>query len=225
MTHFLKNKEMSLIVSLPKNSLDYAKAAWENGANAIKVHINANHFASGTKFEDFNSEWESIELILRNSPIPVGIVLGDNQTDIIRDFKYVLQENFSFVSVYYDHATTEILAQDSLFKTVAIRQNISPQDYKSLEEMGIEALELSILDHSDYGEYLTVRDIMMYKTIIKHSNIPTILPTQRKIRVEDIEVLKGIGIRSLMIGVVVTGNDLEVFASQVSKYSYAVHNN
>src|SRR5690554_1072775 len=120
---------MSLIVSLPKNNFDYAKAAWESGADAIKIHVNANHFASGTKFYNMEKEWPVIKEILEKSPVPVGIVIGDNQDDIIKDFDNIMKQSFSFISVYFDHATLEILNQDKLMKTVAIRQGLGKADF------------------------------------------------------------------------------------------------
>ena len=48
----ITNARFSLIVSLPKNDYNLAKAAWESGADAIKVHINVKHNASKQVFED-----------------------------------------------------------------------------------------------------------------------------------------------------------------------------
>jgi hypothetical protein len=42
----LATKPMTLVVSLPENDYDLARLAWENGADAIKVHINVFHNAT-----------------------------------------------------------------------------------------------------------------------------------------------------------------------------------
>ena len=43
-----------LLVSLTRNDPHLARIALENGADAIKVHLNCAHFASGTNF----GSWE-----------------------------------------------------------------------------------------------------------------------------------------------------------------------
>ena len=46
----LKTNKMTLIVSLPENSLELALAAVEGGADALKVHCGVKHKASGVEF-------------------------------------------------------------------------------------------------------------------------------------------------------------------------------
>lgn len=217
--NIFKEDRMSLIVSLPKNDYNFAKAAWENGADAIKVHINANHFASGTVFKSINEEMVNLEKILKDSPVPVGVVIGDNSEAIVEDFESVLKHNFAFMSVYYDHAPIEILNQETLYKTVALNSNFKFSEISALEQIGIQALELSILDHSEYRKLLTVKDVAMYKDIINATNLPVIIPTQKKVRLSDINTLQSIGVKALMIGAVITGNELSSFGTYVKDYA------
>ena len=46
----LENPKMTLIMSLPKNDPALCRAAFEAGADAVKVHINVEHRASGSRF-------------------------------------------------------------------------------------------------------------------------------------------------------------------------------
>ena len=62
----LNNNKMCLIASIPENNYEIAKAAWEAGADAVKVHINVWHRASNNTFgtleqnqEVYNSAIES----------------------------------------------------------------------------------------------------------------------------------------------------------------------
>lgn len=74
----LKSSKMCLIASIPQNNYELAKAAWEAGADAIKVHINIWHRASGNSFGSLEENREVFEKILKDSPVPVGIVAGEN---------------------------------------------------------------------------------------------------------------------------------------------------
>ena len=64
-----------LIVSLPENSVELARAAAEGGADALKVHTNVRHDASGTQFGSLAEERERLEGILAVG-LPTGIVPG-----------------------------------------------------------------------------------------------------------------------------------------------------
>ena len=46
----LLRQRPALAVSLPLNDIALAKAAEEAGADALKIHINVHHDASGTHF-------------------------------------------------------------------------------------------------------------------------------------------------------------------------------
>jgi hypothetical protein len=46
----LQNNKLTLIASLPENSYELAKIAWEAGVDAIKVHVNVFHNASQNHF-------------------------------------------------------------------------------------------------------------------------------------------------------------------------------
>ena len=45
---------MDLVVSLPRNDVELATAAANAGANALKVHMNVAHRASGTHFGTYD---------------------------------------------------------------------------------------------------------------------------------------------------------------------------
>jgi len=67
---------MALLVSLPENDPETAIAVQEAGADAIKVHLNCHHRASGTHFGPWQSERQRIGDIPSILQIPVGIVPG-----------------------------------------------------------------------------------------------------------------------------------------------------
>ena len=71
-------KSLNLWVSLPHNEPELAQAALEAGADVLKVHIAADHFASGTRFGTLEEEGERIaQIIAAAKDKPVGIVPGD----------------------------------------------------------------------------------------------------------------------------------------------------
>ena len=72
----LKEERFPLVMSLPRNDPALARAAWENGADVVKIHINVKHHASQTLFGSFEEERGAIEAMLAEAKGPMGIVLG-----------------------------------------------------------------------------------------------------------------------------------------------------
>src|SRR5699024_489622 len=77
MLEIIKSDEPTVLVSLPENDIDLAEAAVAAGAQVLKVHINANHQASGTAFGPLEEERDTIEGIC-DLGVPVGIVPGQD---------------------------------------------------------------------------------------------------------------------------------------------------
>ena len=72
----LSEKRLTLIMSLPYNDPALCRAAFEAGADVVKVHINVEHRASGTHFGRLAEEREALEEMLSHRAGPMGLVLG-----------------------------------------------------------------------------------------------------------------------------------------------------
>ena len=75
----IKKNKMTLIVSLPSNSKALAKAAAKGGADALKVHMNVKHEASGVVFGGYDDEKDAIGEVIDSVKIPVGIMPGNEE--------------------------------------------------------------------------------------------------------------------------------------------------
>ena len=72
----IKRKKIALIVSLPENNWELARAAIESGVDAVKLHVNVEHRASGNHFystEAYRTEFHKIRSEFTG---PLGIVPG-----------------------------------------------------------------------------------------------------------------------------------------------------
>lgn len=96
----LKRKKFSLIASLPENSYEMAKIAWETGADAIKVHINVFHRASQNTFGPLTEIRNTFERIIADSPVPVGIVAGEDPILVEELLDDIVAMGFDFISLY-----------------------------------------------------------------------------------------------------------------------------
>jgi len=204
----LKSKPFSLIVSLPRNDIDMAKAAWEGGADAIKVHINIEHRASGTYFGPFEEEKETIQTILDEVDIPVGIVPGSAKVASKEEILSLANMGIDFFDIYIENIPSYMLElPTSLGKMYATSCHFDLKLLPLLNNWEIEMLEASIMSPEDYGRDLRLSDLLLYQWLSRNSKCPVIVPTQLAIKPAEIPFLYRAEVKSIMIGAIVTGKE------------------
>lgn len=216
----------SLVVSLPSNNLELAKAALEGGADAIKVHCNVWHRASGHTFGTYADNREFIrQLIDLCGDVPVGLMPGTSEAFITEEECRELEDmGLGFVSAYIHHLPCFMMESEKLTNAVAIDWTYSDSTLDAVRDSDIGVLECSIVKGEAYGTDLTYADVLQYQQIVKKTGKPCVVPTQKRIRPGDVKHLYRAGCRALMIGAVVTGQepDPEVFRETVRAFREAV---
>lgn len=201
---FDKNK-LTLIVSLPDNSLDFAKAAISGGADALKVHCNIKHKASGVSFGSLAEEGAKLDAILSQSKIPVGIVPGADKKPTLEELKEIVKMGFDFVDMNITEMPEYVYDVKGITKIAALQNEKQLETVVETKKSNVEALEAAVIPHLGYGQTLTIGDLRCYISIAISSGLPVIVPTQRKIGADEIPILAETGIKSVMIGAIVTG--------------------
>jgi len=202
----LKKKPMTLIVSLPENSAALADAAERGGADAIKVHMNVKHAASGTVFGPFEQEKIFIEQIMDKVSVPVGIVPGNEELPTEREMSALKKMGIDFFDMFHENIPPWMFKLKGIGKIAAFGEDYSIDRLMELRDMDVDAFEAAIVERSEYGKDMTVSDLQNYITIAVSSSIPVIVPTQKFIRISDVPLLWDAGVSALMIGTIVTGD-------------------
>lgn len=221
----LTEQSFSLIVSLPANDIEFVEAAKEGGADGIKVHMNVFHHASGTSFGTLKDNDDFFERMHKVYPGVTGIVPGDDANKIIEeDIDSLKKIGFDFISVYAHAAPAWLLSVEDITKMVAISHSYSDSttEIEGANNFPTDVLEASIMLPETYGSVLTVKDLWNYRYICQRVNQPVVVPTQKKVRVEDLPSLKSAGVKALMIGAVVTGNTPDELYRQIKAYKQAI---
>lgn len=194
-----------LIVSLPQNSPELARAAADGGADALKVHINVRHEASGTEFGSLAEERGNLDEIL-GAGLPTGIVPGVAASLPSReDMEELARMGIDFFDLYAHDMPTWMTRIEGMTRTVAISDTTPVTAIGDLEKLGFEMIEAAVVPHEGYGRPLSVADLMVYQQIRAATRLPIIVPTQRAIEPEEVATLTEIGIDAVMIGAIVTG--------------------
>ena len=203
------NNKFSLVVSLPSNSLELAKAALEGGAMAVKVHCNVWHRASGHTFGSYAENREFLkELIALCGDVPVGLVPGGEDAFITPEERLELEEmGLGFFSAYTHHLPCHMMESNVLTKMAAIDYTYNQNTLDAVRRSQIDVLECSVQPGENYGTNLNYADILRYSDIVEKSGKPCLIPTQRKIKPCEVKHLYEAGCKAGMIGAVVMGKE------------------
>jgi len=215
----MQESKMTLIASLPRNDYNLAKLAWESGADAIKVHANVFHNASQNDFgslADFKAEFLRI---LKDSPVPVGLVPGGSAESAEEVMDEIVEMGFDFLSLYAHHTPASFYYDLRINNFLSVNSSYSYQEISELTNNGYaDMLELSIIDKEEYGTRLNARDLSKYQTIASLSEVPCVVPSQKFMKSKDVPLLYRTGVKAVMLGAIVFGKDASNLESALKAF-------
>lgn len=222
----MNEAKFTLLVSLPKNDIEYAKAAIAAGADGIKVHINAFHYASNQKYGSLEAErpfLEAVTALAKEHNLILGIVPGDDGDYALdEDFIELEKMGFDFISSYI-HTTPAHLLKHSNLEICGALSFETKHQADRLNQTNVEVVEASIVEHKFYRKPLSILDIIDYSDIVSKTDKPLLIPTQKDIKPQDIELLYKIGCKGILLGAVVFKEEgIEPFIDAIKGYRIAI---
>lgn len=208
--HLMQSTQPVLIVSLPANSVEQAKAAEAAGADAIKVHIDVTHHATGVTFGSLAQERAALAAILEAVEIPVGLVPGEDVRISLETYRSIADMGFTLVDAYAHHTPALAERISGLDLWVAGDCRYTLEEIAALSRLPwVDAVEAAVIPTGEYGQFLSQRDLAAYLQLSEMLDTPFVVPSQRLLRIEDVPALLAVGAKNLMIGAVVTGKEVE----------------
>jgi hypothetical protein len=216
-------KGFTLMVSLPKNCPDLARAAVEAGAECLKVHINCHHFASDTRFGNWHEEKVVIsEIKDACGKIPLGLVSGEQTQPGRADLDEIEEFGFDFWDLFCRFTPPEFLDLPNMGRMVAIDSSWEPWLIKALADLHVDVIESSIIPRDNYRGELNLEDVARYHRLAQCSTMPILIPTQKAIKPEQVRYLKRAGAAGITIGAVVTGLEPKSLKEATSAFRWAI---
>lgn len=204
----LIDQRFVLLVSLPRNDVACARAARDAGADAIKVHLNVHHHASGTEYGSWQQEREVVQEILRAVDIPVGVVPGAQAIATDEEMAEIAAAGVDFWDAFVHHAPPRLLARTDLGCMMAVNYQFPLEQASLVADLGARVIEASIVHPDEYGSPLVALDLARYRVLARSAApTPIVIPTQRSILPGDIPFLASAGARGIVIGAIVTGHE------------------
>ncbi|MFF2529876.1 hypothetical protein ACFVS2_13340 [Brevibacillus sp. NPDC058079] len=232
----LEEKPFLLMVSLPQNDETLARAAMEEGADGLKMHINVYHRASGNRFGPLAEYTDFIQKIRSQFAGPIGIVPGGSMEELNpEEIKQFDSLGIDFISIYGHHLPASLLKIEGVASTFAIDdqfdlnrleavKHFPMTALEAVKHFPMTALEASIIPGSEYGTRLTFADLLTYRYIVEKAGIPIIVPTQRKIVAEDMKALRETGVRVLLAGAMAIGRTEDEMRRSIHALRNAIDN-
>lgn len=213
----------TLMVSLPKNSPEMAKAAVDAGAQCLKVHINCHHFASDTRFGTWDDEREAItEIKSAIGDVPLGVVTGESNQPEGEELEEVCNFGFDFWDLFCRYTPPEFMDIPNMGRMVAIDSTWKPWLVESLHSLGVNVIESSIIPRDSYHSALSLEDLACYERLANCSAMPILIPTQKAIKPEQVSYLSRIGAAGITIGAVVTGLGVKGLGETTAAFRRAI---
>ena len=222
----IDTNKFSLVVSLPSNKLELAQAALDGGAQAVKVHCNVWHRASGHTFGTYAENREFLHRLIKLcGDVPVGLVPGGADAFITAEERLELEDmGLKFFSSYSQHLPCHMMESKKLTKMVAIDCTYNENTLDAVRRSAIDVLECSVQPGENYGTDLNYADILRYSDLVEKSGEPCLIPTQRKIKPCEVRHLYEAGCKAVMIGAIVMGKepDAETLKRVTAQFREAV---
>jgi hypothetical protein len=191
-----------LIVSLPRNDIELARAASHAGADLLKAHVNVRHRASGTAFGSLDDEEERLVEIL-GLGLPTGLVPGEDA--MVTPDQIPRLRRFAFLDAYVTRLPL-FLYDVGVPVIPAIPHDYPATALGSLTALPGEWLEAALISPEGYGRDPVAADLVALANLGAVTRRRLIVPTQRRLRPEDLARYFGIPqVWAVMIGAVVTG--------------------
>jgi len=228
----LRTEGLMLLVSLPTNSAELARAALAGGADGLKVHINVHHHASGTQFGTLDEEAANLEAILTVAEgCPVGIVPGAEQMASLQDMRRLAAMGIDFFDAYAHHIPAWMVRVPDLDMAVMVAVG-AEHEWADMQALGVElateptawvdAVEASVISPEGYGQPLTALDLARYRRLCQTAQVPVMIPTQRHISPEEVGLLADCGASALLIGAIVTGHEPHTIEAATREFRQAI---
>lgn len=194
-------------VSLPRNDIALAEAAIRGGATGIKVHLNAFHRASGTRFGSYSEERPFLQALSKIS-VRKAIMIGQEEIPSREEMEELRQFGFEGFNLYLRYAKPHLF-ESGIRPILALEKDFTDLDIKKIREFPDAWVEASMIDPALYGQPLTGDDFTAYTRVVEETRRPVLVPTQKNIRPDELPRLKATGIAAILIGVIVAGTSIE----------------
>lgn len=213
----LPDSRFAVLVSLPANDVELARAARDGGADGLKVHVNVAHRASGTVFGTVSQEAGRLRALLEVG-LPTGLVVGAGEVSTA-EMAAARPMGFDYFDAYAGDAPRDyVQACGPVTPMLALGPGDGAGQARALVDRGVQALELSTLEPDRYGSQLSLATLARLEAVVSAVSVPVIVPSQHHLIPADLQHLAEAGAAGVLLGAVVLGKDPAQYPARLEPY-------
>ncbi|MBI2862145.1 MAG: hypothetical protein HYX89_04925 [Chloroflexi bacterium] len=192
-------RSMVLAVSLPRNEIELARAAFEAGAEAVVVNVNIGESRGKGWATSLEAEGSAIAEILKlAADRPCGLAVAGASDHELGDLRTVEELGFDFLILTAQEAPLAFLQLQQVGKVLAVDQSYPDSLVRTANNMSIDALQL-LTRAERAGNPLTIRNLMRLRHMALLTTKPTVFLPSEHLQPSDLALLAEAGIESLML--------------------------
>ncbi len=211
---------LSVIASLPKNSVSLAKQAEDGDADAVMVNIEGEDASCPGHLGNYELHDAYIRDITSTVSLPCGIFIGGARPLTPEYWENIIGGRFAFVDMYAHQMPTFVLDDSRVKKFVAISAGYILEQVRNLSEFeDVEAVEVAVVPQQARGNPFSVLDLATLKLISGLSKKAVLLRMQKRLTAAELPRISGLGVRGLVIDPSVLSGPEEAYRDEVASFS------
>ena len=238
-------QSMLLLVRLGRNEASLAEAAVAAGADALVCHLYGSRGGpsrsgeasqgaeaapgpetqqqSEVQFRGLAEERPNLEAILKVARgRPVGVAVGTAGTITMDDLNELARMGIDFVAIHPQRAPATLLGIEALGHVVQLDREYPSGPLRGINELGIDAVELTIGRPDNSLPQLTIHDLANFRQLIDSIRRPVLVPTAWAAQASDLTFFHGVGVEALVLTPELLGEGPENVRARVAEYRQAI---
>lgn len=212
-----REREYTLLASLPKNSSSLAARAEEAGADAIMMNVDGDESSSPSHYGSYDLHDAYIKDVISTVSVPCGLFIGGGKQMTEEYWERIMSTSFGFVEMYAHLMPLFVLSDGRVRKISAISTGYILEQVSQLSRMdGVEAIDVATVQPQARGTPFTVLDYATVGVITNLSTKPVLLRTQKKLTHSDIEKVISLGVKGLVVDPCILSGTDEAYKDELA---------
>ncbi|MFA4858269.1 MAG: hypothetical protein WC901_07285 [Candidatus Margulisiibacteriota bacterium] len=210
----LRSKPLTLIVSLPETSLEFAQAAAGGGADALNLDCDS--------FGTYLKDKIVIGQIVKTISVPCGITFESSQGLNSAEIKKLAAAGVDFIGMPIGSVVAALAKEAKIAEVYVLGKDYTIDELMNIGKSTKMILSAAVIRNFDLGRELNVGDLQNYIGMATSTDIPIIVPTQKKIHFSEVSILSDTGVKGLELTAQVLGKTLKTMQKAIREFRLAV---
>ncbi|MEM3185273.1 MAG: hypothetical protein QXQ39_01150 [Conexivisphaerales archaeon] len=214
-----------LIVELPANDIELAKAVSDAGADSVIAQLHHEHPVTHSYTGGLELEKNILAEIRKEIAIPLGLHIGNQARLNKREWEELQSLDVDYLCTSLANTPPYMLADRKLAKILCVGTGIPVEHYRAFATFpALAALLFEPLSqlHPDPQVKFNVLDIVNMDTLVRVSPLPILFRVSQDVEHEDIQLMIERGCRGIVLDPGYSGSTVEHYKLTTEAYHKAI---